>query len=87
MTAYQSIKRIWTVGSRHPRQIARVRIVIGTWLLFLMTVLYSTGHGGHWAWLLGLGTAVHWVWACFLFRIDRRRGADPRLTLHLGGES
>ena len=81
MTAYQSIKRICTVASRHPRQIARLRVGIGIWLLFLMTVLYSTGHGGHWAWLLAVGTAVHWVWAYFLFRIARRREIDPRPRL------
>ena len=79
MTAYQSIKRTCTVASRHPRPIARLRVGIGIWLLFLMTVLYSTGHGGHWAWLLAVGTAVHWVWASFLFRIARRRENHPRL--------
>jgi hypothetical protein len=78
MTAHQSTKRIRTVASRHPRQIARLRVGIGIWLLFLMTVLYSTGHGGHWAWLLALGTAVHWVWAVVLFRVDRRRDTDRR---------
>ncbi len=62
------------IASRHPRQIALLRVGIGIWLLFLMAVLYSTGHGGHWAWLLAVGTAVHWVWASFLFRVARRRG-------------
>lgn len=81
MTAYQSIKRICTVASRHPGQIARLRVGIGIWLLFLMTVLYSTGHGGHWAWLLAVGTAMHWVWAYFLFRSARRGETDPRLRL------
>jgi hypothetical protein len=81
MTAYQSIKRICTVASRHPRQIACLRVGIGIWLLFLMTGLYSTGHGGRWAWLLAVGAAVHWVWASFLFRIARRRETDPRLRL------
>jgi hypothetical protein len=81
MTAYQPIKRTCTVASRHPRQIARLRVAIGIWLLFLMTVLYNTGHGGHWAWLLAVGTAVHWVWAYFLFRIARRRETDSRLRL------
>jgi hypothetical protein len=73
MTAYRSSKRIATVASRHPRQIACLRVVIGIWLLVVMTTLYSTGHGGHWAWLLAVGTAVHWVWAGFLFRIAHRR--------------
>ncbi len=79
MTAYQSIKRICTVASCHPRQIACLRVGIGIWMLFLTTVLYSTGHGGHWAWLLAVGTAVHWVWAHFLFRIARRRAIGPVL--------
>jgi hypothetical protein len=81
MTAYQSMKRIRTVASRHPRQIARLRVGIGIWLLFPMTALYITGHGGHWAWLLAVGTAVHWVWAYLLFRIARRRESVPRLSL------
>ncbi len=81
MTAYQSITRIGTVASRHPRRIARLRVAIGIWLLFLMTVLYRSGHGGRWAWLLGVGTAVHWVWAAFLFRIARQRETDQRLSL------
>ena len=78
------------VGERQPsallsgwpgaRQVGS-RVGIGIWLLFLMTVLYSAGHGGDWAWLLAVGTAVHWVWAYFLFRIARRRETDPRLRL------
>jgi hypothetical protein len=49
-------------------------------MLILMIVLYSTGHGGQWAWLLAVGTAVHWVWAYLLFRIARRRDTAPRLS-------
>jgi hypothetical protein len=80
MTAYQSITRICTVASRHPhpRQVARLRIGIGIWLLFLMGVLYITGHGGQWAWLLALGTAVHWVWAYLLFRPGASGDTDRR---------
>jgi hypothetical protein len=76
MTAYQSTKRIGTIASRHPRQIALLRVAIGIWLLVLMAILYSTGHGGQWAWLLAVGTAVHWVWAYVLFQNARRREAD-----------
>jgi hypothetical protein len=79
MTAYQSIKRVCTVASRHPRPVARLRIGVGIWLLFLMTILYATGHGGRWAWLLAVGTAVHWIWAYSLFRIAHRRDNEPRL--------
>jgi hypothetical protein len=63
------------------RPIARLRIGIGIWLLFLMTILHSTGHGGQWAWLLAVGTAVHWVWAYCLFRIAHRRANEPRLRV------
>lgn len=49
-------------------------------MLILMIVLYSTGHGSQWAWLLAVGTAVHWVWAYLLFRIARRRDTAPRLS-------
>jgi hypothetical protein len=50
------------------------------YMLILMIVLYSTGRGGQWAWLLAVGTAVHWVWAYFLFRIARRRDTAPLLS-------
>lgn len=67
--------------SRHPRPIARLRIGIGIWLLFPMTMLYSIGHGGQWAWLLAVGTAVHWTWTYNLFRIAHRRDNEPRLRM------
>ena len=38
MTAYQSIKRICTVASRRPRQIARLRVGIGIYLPMSATV-------------------------------------------------
>jgi hypothetical protein len=78
MTAHQPTTRIRTVGPCHPRQIARLRVGVGIWLLLLMTVLYSTGQGGHWAWLLAIGTTLHWVWAYFLFRNARRQETAPR---------
>ena len=78
MTASQSINRYHRGAPRQPRRIAQLRVAIGLWLLLLMGVLYSTGHGGHWAWLLAVGTAVHWVWAYFLFGIARRGQTTPR---------
>jgi hypothetical protein len=81
MDAYRSIKRICTLGARYPRQVARLRVGVGIWLLFLMAVLYSSGHGGQWAWLLAVGTAVHFVWAYCLFRIARRQDSDSHLRL------
>jgi hypothetical protein len=42
----RSIKGVFQLGSRYPRQVARVRIGVGIWLLFLTAILYSSGHGG-----------------------------------------
>jgi hypothetical protein len=78
MDGYQSIKRVFQVGSRHPRQVARVRIGVGIWLLFLTAILYGSGHGGRWGWLLVVGAALHFCLAYRLFRIagnDSDRGA------------
>jgi hypothetical protein len=60
------------LGSRYPSQIAWLRVGIGLWLMLLTAILYSTGHGGHWAWLLLIGSALHFVLALRLFRIARR---------------
>ena len=83
MTAYQSANRHHRAETRQPRRIAQLRGAIGLWLLLLMAVLYSTGHGGQWAWLLAVGTGVHWVWAYRLFGLARRgqptRG-EPGMT-------
>jgi hypothetical protein len=73
-------KRINRLGAKHPRQVAWLRIAIGVWLLCLMAVLYSTGHGGQWAWLLAVGTAVHFAYACRLFRFARA-GSGPSAKL------
>jgi len=72
MDGYQSIKRVFTLGSRYPRQVARVRIGIGIYLLFLMAILYNTGHGGEWAWLLAVTAGLHFGLAYRLFRIAKR---------------
>jgi hypothetical protein len=49
-----------------------VRIGVGIWLLFLTAVLYGSGHGGQWGWLLVLGAALHFALAYRLFRIAKR---------------
>ena len=74
MDGYQSIKRVFELGSRYPKQVARLRIGVGIWLLFLTAILYGSGHGGQWAWLLVLGAALHFCLAYRLFRIARQ---DP----------
>jgi hypothetical protein len=69
-------KRVNRLGATHPRHVARLRIAIGIWLLCLMAVLYGTGHGGQWAWLLAVGTALHFGYAYRLFHFARN-DSDP----------
>jgi hypothetical protein len=59
MDGYQSVKGVFQLGSRYPKQVARVRIGVGVWLLFLTAILYSSGKGGGWAWLLVVAAALH----------------------------
>jgi hypothetical protein len=44
---------------RHTRLMLPVRLVTGTWLVFLTTVLYGYGHGGWWGVLLVPAAALH----------------------------
>jgi pimeloyl-ACP methyl ester carboxylesterase len=81
MDGYQAIERVFQLGYRYARQIARVRVGIGIWLLFLTGVLYGSGHGGRWGWLLVVGAALHFALAYRLSRIatndsDRRMRLD-----------
>jgi membrane protease YdiL (CAAX protease family) len=76
MNGYQSIKRIFRLGSRHPQQVALVRIGVGIWLLVLTAILYGSGHGGQWGWLLAVAAALHFGLAYRLFRIARRTPID-----------
>ncbi len=79
MADHQSIRRILTVGARHPRPIAWLRVGVGLWLILLTAILYRSGEGGHWAWLLLAAAAAHFALAFRLFRIARR-GEDRRVT-------
>jgi hypothetical protein len=72
MDGYHSIKRTFQLGSRYPRQVARLRVGVGIWLLFLTAILYGSGHGGQWAWLLIPTAALHFGLAYRLFRIARK---------------
>jgi hypothetical protein len=76
---YLSIKRVFQLGSRYPQQVARVRVGVGIWLLFLTAILYGSGHGGQWVWLLVVGAALHFCLAYRLFRIARK-DSDRRMT-------
>ena len=73
-------KPINRLGAEHPLRIAWLRIVIGIWLLGLMAVLDGLGHGGQWAWLLAVGSAVHFGFAYRLLRYARHgRAPSPEL--------
>jgi hypothetical protein len=72
MNGLQSIKRVFQLGSRHPKQVARVRIGVGIWLLVLTAFLYGQGRAGQWGWLLVLGAALHFALAYRLFRVAKR---------------
>jgi hypothetical protein len=74
MDGYQSIKRVLHLGSRYPRQVARLRVGVGIWLLFLTAVLYGSGRGGKWGWLLPVAAGLHFGLAYRLFRIAKN---DP----------
>jgi hypothetical protein len=80
MNGYRMIKRLVQLGYRYPEQIALVRVAVGVWLLILTAILYSSGHGGDWGWLLVVGAAVHFGLAYRLFRIARQ-GSDRRITV------
>jgi hypothetical protein len=71
MNGYQAIKRVSQLGSQYPQQVARVRVAVGIWLLFLTAILYGSGQGGQWAWLLVVGAALHFCFAYRLFRLGR----------------
>jgi hypothetical protein len=67
-----SVKRAFQLGSRYPQQVALLRVGVGIWLLCLTAILYSSGHGGQWAWLLVVVAALHFCLAYRLFRIARK---------------
>lgn len=86
MDAYPAIKReLRRVSTWYPRQVACVRIGVGIWLLVLTAILYGSGHGGQWAWLLVVGAALHFYVAYRLFRAARNdsdRGVTFDSTAH-----
>ena len=74
MDGYQSIKRVFQLGTRYPQQVARLRVGVGIWLLVLTAVECGSGYGGQWAWLLAVTAALHFGLAYRLFRIAKK---DP----------
>lgn len=73
MDGVRPLRRLSRVGSRYPWQIAVLRVAVGIWLIVLTAILYNSGHGGHWAWLLLVAAAVHFALAYRLVRIARRQ--------------
>jgi hypothetical protein len=71
MAGYQSIKRVFQLGSRYPQQVGRLRVAVGIWLLVLTAILYGSGRGGQGGWLLLVAAALHFGLAYRLFRIAR----------------
>ncbi|MGA2014408.1 MAG: hypothetical protein ABSH51_28310 [Solirubrobacteraceae bacterium] len=73
MNEYRSVKRVFTLGSRHPLQVALVRVGVGIWLLCLTASLSHSGYDGVWPWLLPATAALHFILAYRLVRIARTR--------------
>jgi hypothetical protein len=82
MDGYQAKRRVFRLGSRNPKQVARVRIGVGVWLLFLTAVLYGSGRAAGWEWLLVAVAALHFGRAYRLFRIAARRNPIRATTVH-----
>jgi hypothetical protein len=56
---FQSIGRVLLHGSRQPREVARLRVAVGVWLLILTAVLSIADHGAWWAWPLVAVALLH----------------------------
>ena len=70
MDSNQSPTHVFHRSLSH-RQIARVRVGVGIWLLLLTAILHSAGVGGVWEWLLVGVAALHFGLAYRLFRIAK----------------
>ena len=62
-----------TLGRRHPRQVAVVRVGIGIWLLALTVALSAAGHGGWWEGFLVATALLHFGLAYRLVRVAPTR--------------
>ena len=71
MNHSQATSRPFQLASLGPKQIGRVRVGIGIWMLVLTAVLYELGVGGLWELSLVAVAALHFVLARRSFRIAR----------------
>jgi hypothetical protein len=69
---FQSISHVLLRGSRQPLEVARLRIVVGVWLLVLTAIFAVVYHGAWWAWPLVLVAMLHFALAYRLVRGDER---------------
>jgi 4-hydroxybenzoate polyprenyltransferase len=72
MVWFQSISHVLLRGSRQPREVARLRVMVGVWLLALTAIFVVADHGAWWAWPLVLVAVLHFVLAYRLVRSDGR---------------
>lgn len=72
MSWFQSISHVLLRGSREPREVARLRVVVGVWLLALTAIFVLADHGAWWAWPLVAVAILHFVLAYRLVQSDRR---------------
>jgi hypothetical protein len=69
MNSDQSSTHVFRVRSWSHRQIARVRVGVGVWLLLLTVILNRAGVGGPWEWALVATAILHFGLAYRLVRI------------------
>ena len=74
MNGNQSPTHVFQLRPLSHRQIARLRVGVGIWLLLLAAILYSAGVGGEWEWLLIGIAGLHFGLAYRQFRIAK---GDP----------
>ena len=71
MNANQPSRHVFQLWSRSHQQVARLRVLVGIWLLLLAAILYGAGVGGGWEWLLVGIAALHFVLAYHLLRVAK----------------
>jgi hypothetical protein len=73
MVWFQSASHVLLRGSRQPREVARLRVMVGVWLLVLTAIFAVVYHGGAWwAWPLVLVAMLHFGLAYRLVRGNER---------------
>jgi hypothetical protein len=65
------------LGARYPKRVASVRVGVGIILLAVLGVMYGTGHGNPWAWLLAAGAALHFYLAYYRLRQAGNGASQP----------